>query len=87
MTESLGRCIICKSPCFHSDWVCRDCYEKYPELQQPFSAWPKWARELKRTHQNDRRYERGAFENEADGYADRWKYDIMTIGEINDDAC
>ena len=79
--------MICKSLCFHSAWLCKTCYEKFPGLQQPFSAWPKWARGLKRDQQNDRRHERRVFVHEADGYADRWEYDRMTIGEINDDEC
>ena len=87
MTEAIGRCMACGKKCFHSVWVCEKCYNKHPGLRQPFSEWLPWARELKRLHENDRGYERRAFEREADGYSDRWKYDIATIGEINDDAC
>lgn len=57
--EAIGKCMICRQPtAFYADWLCKPCYNEWPELHLPFADWPQWARFLKRYHQQERRAER-----------------------------
>jgi DNA-directed RNA polymerase specialized sigma24 family protein len=50
-------CCVCqeRQAKFTRAWLCGWCWHEYPELQRPVSEWPEWARELKRSEENERR--------------------------------
>ena len=53
--------MICrKRVAFRSTWLCKSCYEEWPELRVSFRQWPTWAKQLASDHLAERRYERRA---------------------------
>jgi hypothetical protein len=66
LVEAIGRCMICREPCFPHVWLCQSCYDQWPELRGPFEGWPEWAQAAKRMHQSERDQERDILENEIE---------------------
>lgn len=66
MVDAIGRCMICRGPCPNPTWLCKSCYEQWPELRGPFGSWPEWAQAAKRMHEAERDQERDILENEIE---------------------
>jgi hypothetical protein len=79
--------MLCGGPCFHMDPLCKRCWLKWPELQQPKREWPDWARELMRLHQRTQRLERGMLRNEHfSDYAAELYECLAYTGEVADET-
>lgn len=74
MTEAVGKCMICGSPCFHHTWLCQECYQEHEELQTSFASWSEWAKELNYMHEAERGRERDILEYEVDLGMDSREY-------------
>ena len=51
-----SRCMICDGPVAGTRWVCMDCAARWA-LGPSVTAWPEWAKCLKRLEERRRRYE------------------------------
>ena len=66
MVDAIGCCMICRQSCFAHVWLCKNCYDEWPELHGPLKDWPDWAREMATMHQAERRQEHAILDNEAE---------------------